>query len=53
VAIVSQSVAQRLFPNGDAVNRKLWWTDSLAVSYGLSQGGARLAVDVLQALRSE
>lgn len=27
VAIVSQSVAQRLFPNGDAVNRKLWWTD--------------------------
>jgi putative ABC transport system permease protein len=29
VVIVSQSVAQRLFPNGDAVNRKLWWTDSL------------------------
>jgi predicted permease len=27
VAIVSQSVAQRLFPNGDAVNRKLLWTD--------------------------
>jgi predicted permease len=27
VVIVSQSVAQRLFPNGDAVNRKLWWTD--------------------------
>ncbi len=26
VAIVSQSVAQRLFPNGDAVNRRLWWT---------------------------
>jgi putative ABC transport system permease protein len=25
VAIVSQSVAQRLFPNGDAVNRQLWW----------------------------
>ena len=25
VAIVSQSVAQRLFPNGDAVNRRLWW----------------------------
>jgi len=24
VAIVSQSVAQRLFPNGDAVNRHLW-----------------------------
>ena len=27
VAIVSQSVAQRLFPNGDAVNRHLTWTD--------------------------
>jgi putative ABC transport system permease protein len=26
VAIVSQSVAQRLFPNGDAVNRRLWGT---------------------------
>jgi putative ABC transport system permease protein len=25
VAIVSQSVAQRLFPNGDAVNRHLWF----------------------------
>ena len=29
VVIVSQSIAQRLFPNGDALNRKLWWTDSL------------------------
>ncbi|MGD9902212.1 MAG: ADOP family duplicated permease [Vicinamibacterales bacterium] len=29
VAIVSQSVAQRLFPNGEAVNRTMWWTDSL------------------------
>ena len=27
VAIVSQSLAQRMFPNGDAVNRHLWWTD--------------------------
>jgi putative ABC transport system permease protein len=26
VAVVSQSVAQRLFPNGDAVNRHLWFT---------------------------
>jgi predicted permease len=26
VAVVSQSVAQRLFPNGDAVNRHLWRT---------------------------
>src|SRR5882672_11087370 len=27
VAIVSQSVAQRLFLNGEAVNRHMWWTD--------------------------
>ncbi|MCA1586525.1 MAG: ABC transporter permease [Acidobacteria bacterium] len=27
VVIVSQAVAQRLFPNGDAINRKIWWTD--------------------------
>jgi predicted permease len=27
VVIVSQSVAQRLFPNGDALNRRFWWTD--------------------------
>jgi predicted permease len=27
VVIVSQSAAQRLFPSGEAVNRKMWWTD--------------------------
>ncbi len=27
VVIVSQSLAQRLFPNGEALNRKMWWTD--------------------------
>jgi len=27
VVIVSQSVAQRLYPTGEALNRKLWWTD--------------------------
>jgi putative ABC transport system permease protein len=27
VVIVSQSVAQRMFPNGDAVNRHFLWTD--------------------------
>ena len=25
--LVSQSVAQRLFPNGEALNRMMWWTD--------------------------
>jgi predicted permease len=27
VVIVSQSVAQRLFANSSALNRKMWWTD--------------------------
>jgi predicted permease len=27
VVIVSRQLAQRLFPNGDALNRKMWWTD--------------------------
>jgi putative ABC transport system permease protein len=27
VVIVSQSFAQRMFPNGDALNRHMWWTD--------------------------
>ena len=30
VAIVSQSLAQRLFPNGDAVNRKVSWSNPLS-----------------------
>ena len=34
VVIVSQSVAQRLFPNGDAVNRHLTWTDPVFLIYG-------------------
>src|SRR5439155_2474765 len=29
VSIVSETVAQRLFANGDVVNRHLWWTDPL------------------------
>jgi predicted permease len=29
VVIVSQSVAQRVFPNGDAVNRRFKWTDPI------------------------
>ena len=29
VVIVSQSVAQRLFPDGNAMNRRMWWTDPL------------------------
>jgi len=29
VVIVSQSIAERLFPNGHALNRRFWWTDAL------------------------
>ncbi len=29
VVIVSQTIATRLFPNGDAVNRQVWWTDAV------------------------
>ncbi len=31
VVIVSQSLAQRLFPNGDAVNRHMWWTETVSL----------------------
>jgi putative ABC transport system permease protein len=34
VTIVSHSVAQRLFPNGDAVNRHFTWTDPVFSIYG-------------------
>ena len=34
VTIVSQSIAQRLFPNGDAVNRHLTWTDPVFNTFG-------------------
>jgi predicted permease len=29
VVVVSQSIAQRLFPNGEAINRKMWFTEAL------------------------
>jgi putative ABC transport system permease protein len=29
VAIVSQSVARRMFPNGHAIDRQMWWTHPL------------------------
>jgi putative ABC transport system permease protein len=27
VVVVSQTLAQRLFPNGEALNRRFWWTE--------------------------
>jgi len=32
VAIISQSIARRLFPTGEAVGRSFWWTDRLLTS---------------------
>jgi predicted permease len=34
VVIVSQSIAHRLFPNGDAVSRHMTWTDPVFQSFG-------------------
>jgi predicted permease len=46
VVIVSQSVAQRLFPNSDAVNRHLMWTDPVIKFIDVS-GGPRRIVGVV------
>ena len=36
VVIVSQSIAERLFPNGEAVNRHMKWTDPVFETFGES-----------------
>ena len=49
VVIVSQSLAQRMFPNQDAVNRRLMWTDPVMKFIDVSQAPRRIvgvAVDV-------
>ena len=42
VVIVSQSVAQRLFPGQDAVNRRLMWTDPVMKFIDVSTGPRRI-----------
>jgi predicted permease len=42
VVIVSQTLAQRLFPNQDAVNRKLMWTDPVMKFIDVSTGPRRI-----------
>ena len=42
VVIISQSVAQRMFPNGDAVNRHLRWTDPVMKFIDVSMGPRRI-----------
>jgi putative ABC transport system permease protein len=49
VVIVSQSLAQRVFPNQDAVNRHLMWNDPVMKFVGVSTAPRRIigvAVDV-------
>ncbi|MES1258713.1 MAG: ABC transporter permease [Acidobacteriota bacterium] len=42
VVIVSQSVAQRMFPNQDAVNRHLMWTDPIMKFIDIGTGPRRI-----------
>jgi len=42
VVVVSQSLAQRLFPNQDAVNRKFMWTDPVMKFIDVSTGPRRI-----------
>jgi len=42
VVIVSQSLAQRMFPNQDAVNRHVWWTDPVTKFINVSQAPRRI-----------
>ena len=47
VVIVSQSVAKRLFPNGDAVNRHLTWSGAIVSIFGPSFAVPRRIVGVV------
>jgi putative ABC transport system permease protein len=42
VVIISQSLAQMLFPGQDAVNRKMWWTDGVMKFIGISTEPRRI-----------
>jgi putative ABC transport system permease protein len=42
VVIVSESLARRMFPGQDAVNRQLMWTDPVTDFIGVSKNGRRI-----------
>ena len=42
VVIVSESLAKRMFPNQDAVNRHFFWTDPVTKFIGVSTGPRRI-----------
>jgi hypothetical protein len=52
VVIVSQSLAQRMFPNQDAVNRHVMWTDPVLKFIGIS-GDPRRIVGVVADVEDE
>ena len=46
VVIISESVAQKLFPGQVALNRHLWWTDGVIKFIGMSDGPRRIVAVV-------
>jgi putative ABC transport system permease protein len=42
VVIISQSLAQELYPGQDAVNRTMWWTDGVMKFIGISTAPRRI-----------
>ena len=52
VVIVSQSLAQRMFPNMDAVNRRVMWTDPVTKFIGVSTEPRRI-VGIVQDVDDE
>src|SRR5260370_3275402 len=46
VVIISQSLAQMLYPGQNAVNRRLWWTDGVIKFIGISGEPRRIVAVV-------
>jgi|SRR5580704_15080209 putative ABC transport system permease protein len=42
VVIISQSIAKKMFPNGDALNHHIMWTDPVMKFVGVSEGPRRV-----------
>ena len=42
VAIISQSLAQRMFPGHDPLNRRVWWTDPVLKFIGMDSTPMRI-----------
>ena len=53
VVIVSQSVAQRMFPNQDAVNRHMQWTDPVIKFVDISGGPRRIIGVAIHLIKTE